>query len=47
MISGKRVFTVGVYDLLHIGHVHLFRRASKLGDYLIVAGIGCRGQIQA
>jgi len=37
MISGKRVFTVGLYDLLHIGHVHLFRRASKLGDYLIVA----------
>lgn len=33
----KRVFTVGVYDLLHIGHVELFRRAREIGDYLIVA----------
>ncbi len=33
----KTVFTVGVYDLLHIGHVHLFRRAKALGDRLIVA----------
>ena len=35
--KGKRVFTVGVYDLLHKGHVELFRRAKGLGDYLIVA----------
>lgn len=33
----KRVFTVGVYDLMHIGHVELYRRAKGLGDYLIVA----------
>ncbi len=33
----KTVFTVGVYDLLHIGHVHLFRRAKSLGDRLVVA----------
>lgn len=33
----KRVFTVGVYDLIHKGHVELFRRAKGLGDYLIVA----------
>lgn len=37
MAPNKKIFTVGVYDLLHIGHVHLFRRARKLGDYLIVA----------
>lgn len=37
MTAMKRVFTVGVYDLLHIGHVHLFRRARKLGDHLTVA----------
>ena len=33
----KRVFTVGVYDLLHIGHVELFRRAREIGDHLTVA----------
>lgn len=33
----KKVLTVGVYDLLHKGHVELFRRARGLGDYLIVA----------
>ena len=32
-----KVLTVGVYDLLHIGHIHLFKRASRLGDCLIVA----------
>lgn len=34
---GKRVFTVGVYDLLHVGHVELFRRARALGERLTVA----------
>ena len=33
----KRVMTVGVYDLIHKGHVELYRRAKGLGDYLIVA----------
>jgi len=33
----KKVLTVGVYDLLHIGHVNLFRRAKALGDTLTVA----------
>ncbi len=33
----KTVFTVGVFDLLHIGHVELFRRAKALGDRLVVA----------
>jgi rfaE bifunctional protein nucleotidyltransferase chain/domain len=31
--QGKKVvFTNGCFDLLHGGHVHLFREAKKLGD---------------
>lgn len=33
----KKILTVGVYDLLHIGHVELFRKAKDKGEYLIVA----------
>ncbi len=31
------VFTNGCFDLLHAGHIRLFRKAGKLGDVLIVA----------
>ena len=33
----KTVFTVGVYDMLHIGHMLLFKKAKELGDRLVVA----------
>lgn len=33
----KKVLTFGVFDYLHYGHLKLFERAAKLGDYLIVA----------
>lgn len=33
----KTVYIVGVYDMLHIGHIFLFKRAKELGDRLVVA----------
>src|SRR5215510_3866466 len=36
--SGVRlVFTNGVFDLLHVGHVRYLTQASELGDALVVA----------
>ncbi len=36
--QGKTVvFTNGCFDLIHSGHVHLFREAKEIGDILIVA----------
>lgn len=32
----KVVFTNGVFDILHVGHLTYLEEASKLGDYLIV-----------
>src|SRR5215472_2574497 len=35
--SGERaVFTNGVFDLLHLGHITYLRRARSLGDFLVV-----------
>lgn len=37
LIENKKIIlTYGTYDLLHIGHIKLLKRAKALGDYLIV-----------
>lgn len=36
-VAGSVVFTNGVFDLLHPGHVALLEAARSEGDYLIVA----------
>ena len=33
----KTVITYGTFDLFHMGHLNIIKRAAKLGDYLIVA----------
>lgn len=33
----RTVITYGTFDLLHIGHINLLKRAKALGDKLIVA----------
>lgn len=33
----KKVITYGTFDLFHIGHLNILKRAKALGNYLIVA----------
>jgi glycerol-3-phosphate cytidylyltransferase len=33
----KKVITYGTFDLFHIGHLNILKRAKALGDYLVVA----------
>jgi len=37
VIAVKKVITYGTFDLFHIGHLNILKRAKALGDYLVVA----------
>ena len=32
----KKVMVFGTFDIVHLGHLNLFKQAKKLGDYLVV-----------
>jgi len=40
------VFTNGCFDILHVGHLHLLKTASELGDRLVV-GINSDASVKA
>ena len=33
----KKVITYGTFDLFHVGHLNILKRAKSLGNYLVVA----------
>ena len=45
MTAPRVIYTAGVWDLLHRGHLNLLHKAARLGDMLVVGVIsdsGCR-----
>lgn len=42
-VSHKIVYTAGVFDLLHVGHLRLLKESKKLGDVLVVGVVSDQG----
>lgn len=32
----RKIITFGTFDVLHVGHIRIIKRAKALGDYLVV-----------
>ena len=43
-MSPRTVITFGTFDVLHVGHVRVLKRAAELGDRLVVGRLGRRAQ---
>ena len=39
----KVIYTAGVFDLLHRGHLHLLQKSAELGDILVVGVVSDAG----
>ena len=37
-MSPRTVITFGTFDVLHVGHIRVLKRAAELGDRLVVGG---------
>lgn len=44
-MAKKRVMASGVFDLLHLGHLHYLEEARKLGDELVVV-VACDATVR-
>ena len=37
MVKTKKIMVFGTFDIVHMGHLHLFTKAKEYGEYLVVS----------